>query len=74
MLRFALSAVALVWMLTTTLPAIADGNSVHASDPPKAANAGTTQPAPSAPAWRAQPAEPDIDRHQQDIPIGAGWG
>ncbi len=79
MLRYIISAITLVSVLATVLPASADLLAATASDHAKAAAPVDQQSAPPAPARSApldamEPA-PSSARFGKDIiPVGFGWG
>jgi hypothetical protein len=73
MLRFALSAVALVGVLAVAQPVFADAT---ASDHAQAAAAAIEQPASPAPAWSSSSDAPAASAGlgKNNAPAGFGWG
>jgi hypothetical protein len=74
MLRFALSAVALVGVLVMTQPVFADPLAATASDHAQAAAAAIEQPASPAPAWSSSDAPASARLGRNIAPAGFGWG
>jgi hypothetical protein len=76
MLRFALSAVALVGVLAVAQPVFADPLTATASDHAQAAAAAIEQPASPAPAWSSSSDAPaaSVGLGKNNAPAGFGWG
>jgi hypothetical protein len=73
MLRFILSAIALVGALETASPAFADPLAAMAADPAQAAATAAAQPALPAPA-SSSTAAASTEHGKDTAPTGFGWG
>jgi hypothetical protein len=75
MLRFILSAIALVGALEMASPAFADPLAAMAAKPAQAAATAAAQPTPPAPASSSDATAPASIGQDKDIaPAGFGWG